>query len=60
MENNKEEMARVEQVVNEVKVAKQLELEELMHGEGVSRYEKQLEKNGYPISSISVGQQSHA
>jgi tetrahydromethanopterin S-methyltransferase subunit F len=35
MENNKEEMARVEQVVNDVKVAKQLELEDLMHGEGV-------------------------
>lgn len=55
MENNKEEMARVEQVVNEVKVAKQLELEELMHGEGVSRYEKQLEKNGQAHSRPGMG-----
>lgn len=46
MENNKEEMARVEQVVNDVKVAKQLELEDLMHGEGVARYVKQLAQQG--------------
>jgi DNA-directed RNA polymerase len=46
MDNNKNEMTLVEQAVNEAKVAQQLALEDLMHGEGVARYEKQLNQQG--------------